>query len=113
MERIGKIKRSNRNPTLASELAEAADHILGARNGHRSRAVYRGDLKSEKAVAANQRLRLVPRQAGGRHPAKSMHLFLMFAAMEDDMDGLSQTDRAGCLRRRDLAHAVAEHHVGP
>src|SRR5271156_5975641 len=113
MERIGKIKRPNRDPTLAGDLAEAADHILGARNRHRSRAVYCGDLKSEKAAAAYQRLRLVPGQAGRRHPAKSMHLFLMFAAMEDDMDGLSQTDRAGCLRRRDLAHAVAEHRVRP
>ena len=113
MERVGKIKGSNRNPTLAGDLAEATDHIVGARNRHRSRAVYRGDLKSEKAAAANQRLRLVLGQAGRRHPAKSTHLFLMFATTEDDMDGLSQPDRAGCLRRRDLTHAVAEHHVGP
>src|SRR6516165_591840 len=105
MERIGKIKRPNRDPTLAGELAEAADHILGARNRHRSRAVYRGDLKSEKAAAANQRLRLVLGQAGRRHPAKSVHLFLMLATTEDDMDGLRQTDRAGCLGRRDLTHA--------
>src|SRR5215472_12308538 len=112
MERIGKIKRPNRDPTLAGELAKAADNTLGARNRHRSRAVYRSDLKSEKAVAVNQHFRLVLRQAGRRHPAKSTHLFLMFATTEDDMDGLSQPDRAGCLRRRDLTHAVAEHHVG-
>src|SRR5271167_2745664 len=108
MERIGEIKGPNRDPMLAGDLAEAADHILGARDRHRSRAVDRGDLKSAKAATADQRLRLVPGQAGRGHRPKSMRLFLMFAAMEDDMDSLSQTDRAGCLRRRDLAHAVAE-----
>src|SRR5271163_5034561 len=111
MERIGEIEGPNRDPMLAGDLAEASDHILGARNRHRSRAVYRGDLESEKAAAADQRLRLVPGQAGRGHRAKPMHLFLMFAAIEDDVDSLSQTDRAGCLGGRDLTNAVAEHRV--
>jgi phthiocerol/phenolphthiocerol synthesis type-I polyketide synthase C len=88
-------------------LAEAI-HVIFRRSEHQEKVHGLGRM-----AAANQRLRLVLGQAGRRHPAKSAHLFLMFATTEDDMDRLSQTDRAGCLRRRDLTHAVAEHHVGP
>src|SRR5271169_2327304 len=113
MERIGEIKGPKCDPTLAGYLAETADHIRWARNRYRSRAVDRGDLKFEETAAVDQRLRLVSRQAGRRHRPSSKHLFLMFTAMEDDMDGLIEADRAGYFRCRHLAHAVAEHRVGP
>ena len=113
MERVGQIEHANRDTTLARCQGEAADRLLRTGYRHRGRAVDGGDLQTRMPGAGgDHRLDLVARQVHHRHAAEAAYPLLLLAAMEDHVNRVGQAERTRGLRGRDLADAVAEHHVG-